>query len=78
MLAGDDHAAKSSTNAHQSEHILKACCIPVLNPSNVQDYLDLPLLVVDQREGRDRAGADAEHVPEPLGAGEGRGFIGKD
>ncbi len=32
-LAGDDHAAKSSTNAHQSEHILKACGLPVLYPS---------------------------------------------
>ena len=30
VLAGDDHAAKSSTTAHQSEHILKACGIPVL------------------------------------------------
>ncbi len=39
-LAGDDHAAKSSTQAHQSEHILKACCIPVLHPANVQEYLD--------------------------------------
>ena len=43
VLAGDDHAAKSSTLAHQSEHIFKACCIPVLNPSNVQEYLDLGL-----------------------------------
>ncbi len=43
VLAGDDHAAKSSTLANQSEHILKACCIPVLNPSNVQDYLDFGL-----------------------------------
>ena len=43
VLAGDDHAAKSSTLAHQSEHILKACCIPVLNPSDVQDYLDFGL-----------------------------------
>jgi len=43
VLAGDDHAAKSSTLAHQSEHILKACCIPVLNPSHVQDYLDFGL-----------------------------------
>ena len=43
VLAGDDHAAKSSTLAHQSEHILKACCIPVLNPANVQDYLDFGL-----------------------------------
>lgn len=43
VLAGDDHAAKSSTLAHQSEHILKACCIPVLNPASVQDYLDFGL-----------------------------------
>jgi len=43
VLAGDDHAAKSSTLANQSEHILKACCIPVLNPSTVQDYLDFGL-----------------------------------
>ncbi|MEB0014088.1 indolepyruvate ferredoxin oxidoreductase family protein [Glaciimonas sp. Gout2] len=40
VLAGDDHAAKSSTTAHQSEHILKACGIPVLYPSSVQEYLD--------------------------------------
>ena len=39
-LAGDDHAAKSSTLPHQSEHIFKACLIPHLNPANVQDYLD--------------------------------------
>ena len=43
VLAGDDHAAKSSTNAHQSEHILKACGIPVLYPSTVQEYLDFGL-----------------------------------
>jgi len=43
VLAGDDHAAKSSTLPHQSEHIFKACLIPVFNPSSVQDYLDLGL-----------------------------------
>jgi len=43
LLAGDDHAAKSSTLAHQSEHILKACLIPVLNPSSVQEYIDFGL-----------------------------------
>src|SRR5437868_7929229 len=42
-LPGHDHAAKSSTLPHQSEHIFKACLIPVLNPANVQDYLDLGL-----------------------------------
>ncbi|MEO8600681.1 MAG: indolepyruvate ferredoxin oxidoreductase family protein, partial [bacterium] len=43
VLAGDDHAAKSSSTAHQSEHILKACGIPVLYPSSVQEYLDYGL-----------------------------------
>jgi indolepyruvate ferredoxin oxidoreductase len=43
VLAGDDHAAKSSTTAHQSEHILKACGIPVLYPASVQEYLDYGL-----------------------------------
>ena len=43
VLAGDDHAAKSSTLAHQSEHIFKACGLPVLYPSNVQEYLDYGL-----------------------------------
>ncbi len=43
VLAGDDHAAKSSTLAHQSEHLLKACGLPVLFPSNVQEYLDFGL-----------------------------------
>lgn len=43
VLAGDDHAAKSSTLAHQSEHIFKACGLPVLFPSNVQEYLDYGL-----------------------------------
>ncbi|HWS13619.1 MAG TPA: indolepyruvate ferredoxin oxidoreductase family protein, partial [Rhodocyclaceae bacterium] len=40
VLAGDDHSAKSSTLAHQSEHAFKAAMIPVLNPASVQDYLD--------------------------------------
>ena len=43
VLAGDDHAAKSSTLAHQSEHVFKACCIPMLNAASVQEYLDLGL-----------------------------------
>jgi len=43
VLAGDDHAAKSSTTAHQSDHILNACGIPVLFPSSVQEYLDYGL-----------------------------------
>ncbi|WP_064574640.1 indolepyruvate ferredoxin oxidoreductase family protein [Cupriavidus gilardii] len=43
VLAGDDHSAKSSTLAHQSEHIFKACGLPVLFPANVQEYLDYGL-----------------------------------
>jgi indolepyruvate ferredoxin oxidoreductase len=43
VLAGDDHAAKSSTTAHQSDHILNACGIPVLYPASVQEYLDYGL-----------------------------------
>ncbi len=42
-LAGDDHGAKSSTLPHQSDHIFKACMIPVLYPASVQEYLDLGL-----------------------------------
>ena len=43
VVAGDDHAAKSSTLPHQSDHVFAAAMIPVLNPSGVQDYLDLGL-----------------------------------
>jgi len=42
-IAGDDHAARSSTVAHQSEHAFKAAMMPVLVPAGVQDYLDLGL-----------------------------------
>lgn len=40
VVAGDDHPAKSSTLPHQSDHILKACMIPVLFPATVQEILD--------------------------------------
>ena len=43
VLAGDDHGAKSSSLPHQSDHIFKACGIPVFYPSTVQEYLDLGL-----------------------------------
>ena len=42
-IAGDDHIAKSSTAAHQSDHIFKACGLPVFFPSSVQDILDMGL-----------------------------------
>jgi len=40
-VAGDDHAAKSSSLPHQSEHMFVGASIPVLNPANVQEVLDL-------------------------------------
>ncbi len=43
VLAGDDHAAKSSTLPHQSEYGFIDASIPVLNPAGVQDILDLGL-----------------------------------
>ena len=43
LIAGDDHGARSSSLAHQSEHIFSACAIPVLAPAGVQEYLDLGL-----------------------------------
>jgi indolepyruvate ferredoxin oxidoreductase len=42
-IAGDDHAARSSTVAHQSEQAFVAAAMPILAPSGVQDYLDLGL-----------------------------------
>ncbi len=40
-VAGDDHVSKSSTAAHQSDHIFKACGTPVFFPASVQEILDL-------------------------------------
>ncbi len=42
-LLGDDHLAKSSTTAHHSELAMVHAQIPILNPANVQDLLDLGL-----------------------------------
>ena len=42
-IAGDDHLAKSSTAAHQSDHNFKACGLPVFFPSDVQGILDMGL-----------------------------------
>ena len=43
-LAGDDHGAKSSTTAHQSDHAFIHFGMPILNPATVQDYLDFGIL----------------------------------
>jgi indolepyruvate ferredoxin oxidoreductase len=42
-IAGDDHAAKSSTLPHQSEYAFIDASMPVLNPAGIQDILDLGL-----------------------------------
>ena len=42
-FAGDDHMAKSSTIAHQSEYAFVDAFIPVLSPAGVQEFLDLGL-----------------------------------
>jgi indolepyruvate ferredoxin oxidoreductase len=43
VLAGDDHGAKSSTLAHQSEQVFMAAQMPVLNPAGVQELIDFGL-----------------------------------
>ncbi len=43
-LCGDDPGAKSSSIAHQSEHAFVHAGVPILNPANVQDYVDLGLM----------------------------------
>ncbi|MDX9886612.1 indolepyruvate ferredoxin oxidoreductase family protein [Thauera sp.] len=40
VVAGDDHAAKSSTLPHQTDHFFKSMMMPVLAPAGVQDYID--------------------------------------
>jgi indolepyruvate ferredoxin oxidoreductase len=42
-VAGDDHSARSSAVAHQSEHVFSACAMPVLAPAGLQEFLDLGL-----------------------------------
>jgi indolepyruvate ferredoxin oxidoreductase len=41
VVAGDDHAAKSSTLPHQTDHFFKSMMMPVLAPAGVQEYIDL-------------------------------------
>jgi indolepyruvate ferredoxin oxidoreductase len=43
VLCGDDHAGRSSTTAHQSDHALVHLGIPILNPASIQEYLDFGL-----------------------------------
>ncbi|QYR53136.1 indolepyruvate ferredoxin oxidoreductase family protein [Lysobacter soyae] len=43
-LAADDHACRSSTLPHGSEHEFVSAMMPVLNPAGVQDILEMGLL----------------------------------
>lgn len=41
LLCGDDHAAKSSLTAHQSEHVLVTAMTPVLYPATTDEILTM-------------------------------------
>ena len=43
VVLGDDHGCVSSSMPHQSEQALIAWSMPVLNPSNIQEYLEFGL-----------------------------------
>ncbi len=43
VIAGDDHGAVSSSMSHQSEPIMASWMMPILAPSNLQDYLNFGL-----------------------------------
>ncbi len=39
LLCGDDHAAKSSLTAHQSEHVMMTAMVPMLYPATTDEIL---------------------------------------
>lgn len=41
LLCGDDHAAKSSLTAHQSEHVLVTAMAPILYPATTDEILSM-------------------------------------
>ncbi|MBV1877367.1 MAG: indolepyruvate ferredoxin oxidoreductase family protein [Pseudomonadales bacterium] len=43
VVAGDDHGCKSSTLPHQTEYAFVDAMMPILNPTGVQDVIDLGL-----------------------------------
>jgi len=43
VVLGDDHGCVSSSMPHQSEQALIAWSMPILNPSNIQEYLEFGL-----------------------------------
>ena len=47
LLVGDDHGAKSSSTAHQSEYALVSAGVPIWNPATVQEYVTLLPMAVE-------------------------------
>ena len=43
VILGDDHGCVSSSMPHQSEQALMAWSMPVINPANIQEYLEFGL-----------------------------------
>ncbi|MDK6077444.1 indolepyruvate ferredoxin oxidoreductase family protein [Massilia varians] len=43
VIAGDDHGCVSSSMPHQSDHAFMAWGMPVLNPANIEEYLEFGL-----------------------------------
>lgn len=43
-VCGDDHGARSSSTAHQSDHALIHFGVPILHPASVQEVVDFGLL----------------------------------
>lgn len=41
LLCGDDHAAKSSLTAHQSEHVMVTAMVPMLYPATTDEMLSM-------------------------------------
>ncbi|MDG2004461.1 MAG: indolepyruvate ferredoxin oxidoreductase family protein [Novosphingobium sp.] len=41
LLCGDDHAAKSSLTAHQSEHVMATAMVPMLYPATTDEVLTM-------------------------------------
>ena len=41
LLCGDDHAAKSSLTAHQSEHVMVTAMVPMLYPATTDEILTM-------------------------------------
>ncbi len=41
LLCGDDHAAKSSLTAHQSEHVMVTAMLPMLYPATTDEILSM-------------------------------------